>query len=343
MAAKAVLGYTNLEPKPKAGPVSLSMPILRQNVAGFLTPPEIYQTVVMMGAEKAVEPWWKILWLGVLAGIYLSFAGALSEFVGGQMPQIAEENPGLDNFVKGFIGLPFGLALIVICGAELYTSNCAFMPAAFYEGRCTIIQLLKVWFWSFWGNLAGSLFMVWILDETYLIVPGGKGPINSKVPTQISIQKTTEDWGAAVCRGFLCNYLVCLAVWQATAAQDICGKILGILFPVGAFVSIQFDHTVANMFWIPYGMKLGSGVTVRNYVARSMVPVLIGNTISAAFFLAGGYALVYGTLPQRISNFLGGMGRQKVVQTGYEDSAHGHKLPNGSKPGTQRVPGDNIL
>ena len=89
---------------------------------------------------QARMPWWKTLWLGVIAGIYLSFGGALAYAVGGRLPETYAENPGFQALVFGAFGLPFGLALIVICGAELWTSNVAYMPAAFYEGRANIVQ-----------------------------------------------------------------------------------------------------------------------------------------------------------------------------------------------------------
>ena len=72
--------------------------------------------------------------------------------------------------------------------------------------------------------------------------------------------------------------------------SDMCARF-------AAFVAIGFDHVIANMFLIPYGMKLGSGVTTRDYIARSVVPVWLGNTISAVFFVAGSYAFCYGTSP----------------------------------------------
>jgi formate/nitrite transporter len=279
-----------------------------------------------MGAAKAVMPWWKTLWLGVLAGVYLSFGGALILFVGGQVPQILQTNPGLKNLLFGFVGLPFGLALIVICGGELYTSNAAFMPAAMYEGRCTIFQLLKNWFFSFFGNLAGSLIIVWFLDET-LLLPAGSAARNG--PEMTSMTKTHLDWGSTLIRGVFCNWLVCLGVWQATAAQDIASKILALLFPIGAFVAIGFEHVIANMFIIPMGMKLGNGVSVGRYIWHSMIPVFIGNTISAAFFVAGSYAFCYGTLPTRIGQVFGKGhtvpdSTSSLDEHDADDTAHGH-------------------
>ncbi|KAK9825754.1 hypothetical protein WJX74_004634 [Apatococcus lobatus] len=278
------------------GPVSIKEP--RNPVIGFLSPPAIYQAIVSAGAEKARQPWWKTLWLAVLAGVYLSFGGALAYAVGGQMPETQTSNPGLQHLIFGAFGLPFGLALILICGGELYTSNCAYMPAALFEGRCNFFQLWRNWILSFFGNLAGSLIVVWLVDETYLF----NNAAGVKYPITIAASKTSAPFGQEILRALFCNWMVCLGIWQATAAQDIIGKIFGIFFPVLAFVALSFSHVVANMFLVPFGMKLGSPVTVGKYIGRSMVPDWIGNTISACFFLAGSYAFCYGTLPMRIEN-----------------------------------------
>ncbi|KAK9813119.1 hypothetical protein WJX72_009361 [[Myrmecia] bisecta] len=291
--------------------------------------------VLTMGSAKAQMPWWKTLWLAVLAGFYLSFGGCLSFAVGGQMPAVMQDNPGLQKLVFGAFGLPFGLALIVICGAELLTSNFAFLPVAMFEGKCNLWQVLKNWFIVFWGNLAGSLFLVWLVDEAYLFQqPAYKaGYLTSQT---VAFAKTHSEWGDTVARGILCNWLVCLAVWQATAAQDIIGKIFGIFFPIMAFVAIGFDHVVANMFVIPFGMKMGSNVSVGDFVWHSTIPVFIGNMIPAVFFVAMSYSFCYGTLMttcrMRLGRFL--PHKDPVVvdppaaprQMGQNDSAFNHTV-----------------
>ena len=97
--------------------------------------------------------------------MYLSLGGALAYTVGGGLPQLEATNVGAQKVIFGAFGLPLGLGLIIICGAELYTTNAAWLPAAVYEGRANMTQLCKSWFFSFFGNLAGSLIVVWLLDE----------------------------------------------------------------------------------------------------------------------------------------------------------------------------------
>ncbi|EIE26976.1 hypothetical protein COCSUDRAFT_46302 [Coccomyxa subellipsoidea C-169] len=287
--------------------VAVRQPTLRTPTIQLLPPPAIYDAAVRMGEEKANMPWWKTFYLGVLAGFYLSFGGCLAYTIGGQMPGVKESDPGLQKLVYGAFGLPFGLALIIICGGELYTGNAAMLPAAVFEGRATWLQLLKNWFFSFFGNLAGSLFIVWIVDETLLFQSGMPAGVANAI--MVAKSKTSASFGTTVVRGLLCNWLVTLGIWQATAAQDIIGKIFGVYFPVLAFVAVGFDHVIANMFLIPFGMKIGAPVSVSTYIVHSMIPVFIGNTIAAMFFVAMSYAFMYGTLANRLSAMIWGAGQ----------------------------------
>lgn len=280
----------------KAEPVALPYP--RQPTIGFLSPPAIFQSVVEAGAEKARQPWWKTFWLGILAGIYLSLGGALALAVGGTLPLLQQNGtPGLQKLIFAAIGLPLGLGLIIICGAELYTANAAWLPAAVFEGRANMTQLAKNWFFSYFGNLCGCLIVVWLVDETFL----WDNPSARVYPASLAHLKAGAPWGSEVVRAMGANLLVCLAAWQAQASQDIVGKIFGIFFPVLAFVSIGFSHVIANMFWVPFGIKTGmSDISVGRYIVHSMIPDWIGNTIVAAFVLAGSYSFCYGTAAPRL-------------------------------------------
>ncbi len=102
-------------------------------------------------------------------------------------------------------------------------------------------------------------------------------------------------------RGMLCNWLVCIAVWQANAATTLGGKAIGVWLPISAFVSMGLEHCVANMFMIPCGMSLGANVTTYEFLVNNLIPVTIGNTIAGATFVGTAYSLAYGSLGKRAS------------------------------------------
>lgn len=119
---------------------------------------------------------------------------------------------------------------------------------------------------------------------------------------ELAVKKTSYSFGATLTKGILCNWLVCMAVWQGNAAQDVTGKLLGIWFPISAFVTMGFEHCIANMFVIPLGIMLGAPVTVSEFLTRNLIPATIGNVIGGAVFVATAYGLAYGSWGELISS-----------------------------------------
>ncbi|MBW6509063.1 MAG: formate/nitrite transporter family protein [Desulfuromonadales bacterium] len=215
-----------------------------------LTPVELAARLVDWGAEKKVLSGVRLVVLGALAGVYIGFAAHLATVVGtGDFAWI-----GLQKF---FVGAVFsvGLMLVVIPGSELWTGN-TMMTAAWLEKRLTLLDVLRNWCWVYLGNLLGSVFLAWLIVSQTGLMDGVFGG----TALQIASNKVSEEFattshaGAYLFRAIACNWLVCLAVLLAMAAKDIAGKILGIFFPIMAFVAAGFEHVVANMYFIPAGI-----------------------------------------------------------------------------------------
>jgi len=256
----------------------------------FLTPPQVYEAVATAGETKAKMSIFKTFYLGVLAGCYIAFGSCLAMTVGGACQGIvAGGNLGVQKLLLGLFGLPTGLAMVVIAGGELFTGNTAFLSAAVIEGKATPGQLAKNWFFSYLGNLVGSVFLA------YLVFASGAMAAPSVATVKaITVAKTSIPFSQAVMRGILCNWLVVMGIWQATAGKEIVSKIFGIILPISAFVTMGFEHSVANMFFLPSGMLNGAEVTWTMIFMNNLLPVTIGNTIAGAILVAGSYALMYG-------------------------------------------------
>ncbi|CAL5225938.1 g8733 [Coccomyxa viridis] len=284
-----------------------AQPTSRIPTIAFLPPPALYNSVIKMGEHKAETPWWKTLLLGILAGVYVSFAGALSYTVGGEVNDIRRANPGVQKLLFGAFGVPFGLALIIICGADLFTANTCFMTAAYFEGKVKSWHLVKNWVAAFLGNLAGALFIVWLVDRTLLFREESQDPSFSGqgYAQETAVERTSAPWGAMVVRGVLANWLMSLAYLQAMAAQDIIGRIVGVYLPSLAFEAIELNHVVVDMFLVPFGMKNGAPVSVGQYIWRNMIPVAIGNTIAGCFFVALPYSILFGSLGEKVEEWAG--------------------------------------
>ncbi len=215
-----------------------------------LTPAQLAGRLVEWSAEKKDLSGARLFILGFLAGVYIGFAAHLATVVAtGDFAWI-----GLQQF---FVGAVFsvGLMLVVIPGSELWTGN-TMMTAAWLEKRLTLADILRNWCWVYLGNLIGSVFLAWMIVSQTGLMDGAFGG----TALQIASNKVSEEFAttshnsAYFFRAIGCNWLVCLAVLLAMAAKDIGGKILGIFFPIMAFVAAGFEHVVANMYFIPAGI-----------------------------------------------------------------------------------------
>lgn len=160
--------------------------------------------------------------------------------------------------------------------------------------------MLVHWVVTFWGNLAGSLFVAILIFgceylttlvefESYCGRPDGDvfgaDPFKSAVITFASKKQVTPDFHMILLRGIGCNWLVCLACFFGAQGRSLASKIMGIWLPIFAFVSVGFDHVVANMTFIPLGIWLGTpGITVDLYIWKGIIPTLIGNILGGAIF-----------------------------------------------------------
>lgn len=252
-------------------------------------PPAGYEGAVAAGTKKANMAPEKILALGVLSGAHIGFGALLMLSVGGACAGLASSNPGLQKMIAGAFGLPFGLMMTLVTGAELFTGNTALVTTALMEGKATLGQLIKSWFFSYVGNFAGSIALAAAVAAGGTLVGGGAS-------VGAAVAKTSLSFKAALVRGVLCNWLVCMAVWMASMAKDLPGKIVAIWFPISAFVALGFEHSVANMFIIPLGIFHGADVSWSDFLVKNLLPVTIGNVIGGAGCVAAVFSYAYGAL-----------------------------------------------
>ena len=261
------------------------------------TPQEIAEAAVDTGATKAKLGWDKALVGGFLAGAYIAFGGLVAIAVSsGLNPEVWGTLPTL------FAGTVFalGLILVVLAGSELLTGNMALVPIAMMRGKVGLRHLGMNFTIVLIGNLIGSLFVAYFLAvKTGVIGTAGVSPSEPAGMTferlsQIAeLKGTTESADEIFLRALGCNWLVCLAVWVAMSAQDTAGKILGIFFPIMAFVAVGFDHVVANMFFLPAAIfaevpGIGWGDALNNWLWA-----FLGNLVGAAIFVSTAYWFLY--------------------------------------------------
>ena len=258
-------------------------------------PPSTYQKAVALGAAKAAAPLWKTFMMSVLAGAFIGFGGTLAFTVGAAVPGIAAANPGLQKMILGAFGLPFGLLMVLLSGADLFTGNTMLVTMAKFEGKASTRDLLKNWGVSYLGNFIGSLLVVALVATSGLLAGAAAAG-----PTKVAAAKASLAFVPAVARGIICNWLVCMAIWQATAATSLPGKALGVWFPISSFVAMGAEHSIANMFMIPLGIALGSTASASGFLFSNLLPVTLGNIIGGAVCCACVFSLNYGALGARV-------------------------------------------
>ncbi|AKX95037.1 formate transporter [Moorella thermoacetica] len=284
----------------------------------FKLPKEVAMDIVQAGVKKAALPVNKTLVLGFLAGAYIALGGLLAVRVSGAVPN--EVWGSLQKLI--FAGVfPVGLMMVIIAGAELATGNFMTQPLALLERKIGVNGVFKNWVLAYLGNFIGSIFVAFFLAYMtgLTLEPVKTGDVVAKMPwaafiVNLANAKTALNWWEAFWRGVGCNWLVALAVWMAFSANDIAGKIYAMWWPIMAFVAVGFEHSVANMFFIPLGIFVGNNpayvafthtaqgiatqapvlkATWETFFVNNLIPVTLGNIVGAGLFVGTVYWYVY--------------------------------------------------
>lgn len=267
------------------------------NVTNFFNAPAaLTQAKITEGKAKTELPIWKVLLLGIFAGMFIAIGASSSN-----LAVHAMANPGLAKLVAGLI-FPVGLMMIVFIGGELFTGDCM-MIIGVMDKKYSVLQMCKVLILVWLSNFVGSMIIVGLVIGCgqYDMSAGVLGAYTIKV----AVGKVSLTFGKAVASGIMCNILVCIAVLMGGAARDVSGKIFAILFPIMAFVVGGYEHCVANMYYIPAGMIASMNPTYKqaaidtynftaeqlakldlsHLIVNNLIPVTIGNMIGGMLFI----------------------------------------------------------
>jgi len=262
------------------------------SVADAYPPPEIAARVCKLGLAKVNTAVPAMVALAMLAGAFISLGGlfyAVTITVGKEGSSLPF---GLLRLAGG-ITFSLGLVLVVVGGAELFTGN-NLIAMAWAAGCVQTRQVVRNWIWVYLGNVlgAGGTAVLVLLAGIHLSADGAVG----ETMVRIARSKIALDPLSAFARGILCNVLVCLAVWLCMGARSVADKILAIVFPISAFVACGFEHSVANMFFLPVGMALAAGTAAPLPLAGALTNlalVTLGNIIGGTVLVALVYWFIY--------------------------------------------------
>ncbi len=247
------------------------------------TPKEIAALVIQSGVSKSHAPVSTLLILGFLAGAFIATGFLLDIHVIYQLPADWGSFGGL----LGAAVFPVGIILTVLAGGELLTGNMMTLPVAWFARQISGLAVLRNWFWVTVANFIGSIAVAYFFGHLLGMTEGDF----LKKTVAIATAKVNADFMHAFISGVGCNWLVCLATWMAFASKDVVGKILGMWFPIMAFVAIGFQHVVANMFIVPAAIFAGY-LSWAEYLPN-FVAVFLGNAVGGAIFVGLAYFIAF--------------------------------------------------
>ncbi|GAB6261912.1 formate/nitrite transporter family protein [Photobacterium sp. R1] len=257
------------------------------------SPKQIAEKVDNVGVMKARLPLLSMVMLGVLAGAFIGL-GALYFVL---IKSDANLGFGTSQMLGG-VAFSLGLLLVVVAGAELFTGN-NLLAMAWADQKITSAELLKNWLVVCGSNFvgaAGLAVLVYFSGHTAL----NQGEIAERY-LQIAAAKCSLPFWIAFFRGVLCNILVCMAIWMAMAGRSVVDKAIAIVFPISAFVAAGFEHSIANMFFIPLAMLIQTfsdtatgtdSVTWLGFIGN-LIPVILGNLVGGSVLVGLVYYVIY--------------------------------------------------
>ncbi|KIR02018.1 Formate efflux transporter [Lachnospiraceae bacterium TWA4] len=259
------------------------------------SPAEIAKNYLTIGKNKVNTPVPKMFLLAMLAGMFIGMGAVAATAANGTL------GAGVGAFV-----FPGGLAMVLVAGSELFTGN-SLIVIPLLQGEVSIGGLLKNWVVVYLGNLVGSLLVAFIAVQGGVMTKFGAGTVST------ALSKCSLSFSDALLKGIGCNFLVCIAVWMSFAAKDVVGKIVGLYLPIMMFVIAGFEHSVANMTYIPMGLfanqtmrdaavkaaeESGKAIDLANlswgnFFISNLLPVTIGNIIGGGILVGCVYWFVY--------------------------------------------------
>jgi len=273
-----------------------------------LLPAEMAAKAEAVGVKKATGDALQLFALAILAGAFIGLGAIFCTTVLAGLGSGANPVPyGIQRLLGGLV-FCLGLILVIVGGAELFTGN-NLIAMAWVNKKITFTQMLRNWGIVYAGNFVGSVATAAVVFFSKQWTFGG-GAVGLTA-LNIANGKCNLEFIPAVALGMMCNAMVCMAVWLCFSARTTTDKILAIIFPIAGFVAAGFEHSVANMYFVPIGLFVKAGanagfwtqigktaadygaLTWGNFLLKNLLPVTIGNIIGGVVMVAVVYWFIY--------------------------------------------------
>jgi len=264
--------------------------ILIGGCVSIRTPAEILAYASDAGHAKVQRKISSILILGFFAGVFISFAAQGSTMAAHNL-LANPEAIGLGRVLTGVV-FAAGLMMVILAGGELFTGNTVIITSVL-DRRVNVRQMLFNWLLVYICNLAGGIFIAWMMSKSGLFATSNG--LLGGMTIRIAAGKTALSFYSAFILGIMCNWLVCIAILASYSSPEGAAKILAIFFIISLFVISGFEHSVANMYYIPAGilakqnpqwvsmsqvsMEQLAGLNWVNFFVKNLIPVTLGNVV----------------------------------------------------------------
>ena len=255
------------------------------------SPAEVLKNTEQMALNKYQGSQIKLAVLGILGGAFISLGGLFSFYLAYGSLGITEGSPGFFRLIQG-LAFPIGLVLISLVGGELFTGNTAVLFTGARKGFISWRYVFANWLMTWLTNFLGAVLVCFFLAHLTGLLQ--VEPWQSGIAS-IASSKVSQPWHVIFLKGIGANWLVCLAIWLGMSSNEMFGRLVGLWLPVMVFVTLGFEHSIANMFYIPMGIMSGADVTVWEMVWNNLTPATLGNIVGGAILVGMVYSYAYGS------------------------------------------------
>ncbi|MDH6533392.1 formate/nitrite transporter family protein [Parabacteroides sp. 52] len=255
----------------------------------YNSPREIALKFAEAGMKKSKLSFTQFATIAILGGAFIAFGGLLSVMVAGGMPGIGTENPGLIKCIAGSL-FPIGLIMVSVTGADLFTSDCTAFTLPLLQKKLPVMSFLKLLAYSYIFNFVGAQLVAYLFSSG--IGSFSQDPWQSYLH-HYAAAKVNQDFLTVFIKGIGANWLVCLGMWMGYASKDIIGKCIGIWIPVMLFVTLGYEHSIANMFFMPAAIYSGADILWSDFIIHNLIPATLGNLIGGAVLVGCVYWYLY--------------------------------------------------
>ncbi|WP_461246517.1 formate/nitrite transporter family protein [Treponema sp. R6D11] len=263
---------------------------------------EILEHTSNIGVIKTQRKFLSVLILSFLGGVYIAFASEGSTMAAYNLLANADTY-GLGKVLAGAV-FGTGLMLVVLAGAELFTGN-SLVIVSVLDRKVSFKAMLLNWLLVYIGNFVGSLCIAVMMYKSGLF--NSSSGLLGGMTIKIAAYKTALPFHSAFFLGVMCNWLVCLAIWVSYGTAETAGKALAIFFIICLFITSGFEHSIANMYYIPAGILAKqnsqwlamsqvsadqlSNLNWISFIVKNLFPVTLGNIVGGSCMVGGLYWL----------------------------------------------------